>query len=98
MSISNVYLQTYYFLLMFMTFGGHCIFAYFFFRSENLTVTKQIILDIDISEFFELNRFRNEENEDDKLHPDLKLHKLLMNGEIAEDVIVFCNNGGINNI
>ncbi len=61
-------------------------------------VTKQIILDIDISEFFELNRFRSEDNENDNLHPDLKSHKLLMSGEIAEDMIVFCKNGGINNI
>ncbi len=59
-------------------------------------MTKQINLEIDISEFFELNRFRCEDNEFDILKLDSKFRKLIMSGEIAEDMIGFCKHGGIN--
>ncbi len=55
------------------------------------------MLDIDISEFFKLNRYRCEEKEYDILHVDSKFRNLLISGEIAEDMMGFCKHGGIIN-
>ncbi len=54
------------------------------------------MLNIEILEFFELNRFRSEDKENDNITPDLKFGKLLLSEEIAEDMVGFLNEGGIN--
>ncbi len=94
----NYYRKTYSNFKNNITVGDHCIQAIIFLRSNTTTVTKQIILEIDISEFFELNSFLFEDKEKENLLPDLKFRKLLMSGEIEEEMIGFCNQGGRNYI
>ncbi len=65
-----------------------------FFRSVALTVTKQILLDIELAEFFELKHFQSEEQENENIETDLEFSKLLMSGEISEEMVGSCSHGG----
>lgn len=60
-------------------------------------MTKQIKLDIEISDFFELNYFHPGTNEDGNLQLHLKSRKVLMSGKLGEDMVGICKNGGIKN-
>ncbi len=71
------------------------VFSLIFYRSEEQTITEQVKVDVDISEFFELNDFQSEAKLND-VEINLKFKKLLMTGELGEDMERYCKNGGIN--
>ncbi len=45
-----------------------------------------------------LNDFQSEGREDDILQLNFKVFKVLMTGELGEDMLVLCKNGGMNYI
>lgn len=57
---------------------------------------KQVKIDIEISDFFELNRFQPEEKENDNLLLKLKSSTVLLSGEMEEELAGLCKNGGMN--
>ncbi len=57
---------------------------------------KQVKLDIDISDFFVLNDFQSEGKDIDILQLNFKSRKVLMVGELGNDMLAFCKNGGLN--
>jgi hypothetical protein len=59
-----------------------------------MMVTKPIVLEINLSDFFELKSLKCEEKYIDNLITDFKFPKLLMSGEISADVVGFCYHGG----
>ncbi len=67
---------------------------YFFFRSEKKTLKKIIKLDVEISDFFELNYFQSNEKENNEFQLNLKFRKVLMRGEVGEEIAGLCKNGG----
>lgn len=65
-------------------------------RSVKLIEMKQIKLDIDISDFIELIDFKSDEKENENLQINLKFRQVLMSGELGEEMVEICKNGGRN--
>ena len=69
----------------------------YFSRSENLTQSKLVKLDIDISDFFVLDEISFGGSENDSLPLKFKSRKVLMAGKLGTDILPMCENGGLNN-
>jgi hypothetical protein len=57
-------------------------------------VTKNLKLDIEISDFFELSYFRSEKIERDVFQSNIKFCNVLMSVELEEEAARILNNGG----
>ena len=66
----------------------------FVFRSENQILKKNIIIEIEISDFFEINAFMCESKEDDHFGFNLKYQKIIMSGELEQEMVGICKKGG----
>ena len=72
------------------------IFLYKFrFRSERQISKRQVKIDIEISDFFEITAFKSESKENDNIRINLKHRKILMSGELEQEMLGICKNGGI---
>ena len=69
---------------------------YFIFRSEKQILIRQVKIEVEISDFFEINGFNSESNENDKIGLNLKYQKILLGGELEQEIVGICKNGGIN--
>jgi hypothetical protein len=58
-------------------------------------VIKQIKIDIEISDFFELTHFDFDGKEDDNVQLNSKFSKVLLSGELEEEMMGIFPNGGI---
>ncbi len=56
---------------------------------------KIVKLDIEISDFFELNYFQFDGGENDYIQENLKFNKVLMSASLGEELLGICKNGGI---
>ena len=74
------------------------ILQFLFCRSEQQIFSKQVELEIDISDFFVLNHFQPDGKENYSLQLNLKSPQVLMSGMLAEEMLEICKEGGINYI
>ena len=75
------------------------ILQFLFCRSEQKIFTKQVKLEIDISDFFVLNHFQPDGKENYSLQQlNLKSPRVLMTGMLAEEMLEICKEGGIDYI
>ena len=75
------------------------ILQFLFCRSEQQIFTKQVKLEIDISDFFVLNNFQPDGKENYySLQLNLKSPQVLMSGMLAEEMLEICKEGGIDYI
>ncbi len=58
-------------------------------------MTKEIYLDIEISDFFEFRHFQSEEQVNANPQLEINFQKILMSGELEEEMMTICRNGGI---
>ncbi len=61
-------------------------------------MTKQVKLDIDISDFFVLDDIQLEGRENNIFQPNFNGCKVLMAGELEKDILTKCKNGGLDYI
>ena len=59
---------------------------------------RQFKIEIEISDFFEINAFKSEIKENDNIGLNLKYQKILMGGELEQEIVGICKNGGINKL
>jgi hypothetical protein len=57
---------------------------------------REVKIEIEISDFFEINAFKSESKENDNIRLNLKYQKILMGGELDREIVGICKNGGIN--
>ncbi len=70
-------------------------FKKIYFSSEQKNFTKQVKLEIDISDFFVLNHFQPDGKANYSLQLNLKSPQVLMSGMLAEEMLEICKEGGI---
>jgi hypothetical protein len=77
-------------------FYKNVFFYYFIFRSDKQILRRQVKIDIEISDFFEINAFKSESKDNDNIGLNLNYQKILMGGELEQEIVGICKNGGIN--
>ncbi len=70
-------------------------YYHFIYRLENQTLTKLVNLDIEISDFFQLNYFQSDGKGNDNLQNNFKPQKVLMSGRLEEELVGIYKDGGI---
>ncbi len=82
-------------LLMTLVYFKEWQISLLFSRLLNKNVSKQVNLDIEISDFFVLNDFQPEGIDGKNLQLEFENHKVLMAGMVGREILTKCDNGGL---